>query len=323
MSQLQQRDRERDLKGLQGLRERRMVNYCDRTSEFLAIARGSGGALGTTHTTQLSTLNDISSAKMPQSRSEFTKAAAQISKGIAETSEKLSQLAQRARKRSPFDGESNKIGNASLIIKTNLQRLNKDLEILDTYVTNQRNRNRGEQQSQHSTAVLNNLRSQLAKTTQGFSSALTTRTKTMAEQSTRRKAFEASNTRRPKRDLHAFEGMMGGQNTEQEGDQQDQVLIQVNDNVDYFQQRNDDVDDIQSLITELSGMYSKLSNVLQLQEEDVMAIDTNVGNALVNISLGEKELQRNLDRQRSSQWLIIKVFGVLLTFAMFFVMFVA
>lgn len=300
-----------------------MVNYCDRTSEFLAIARGSGGSVSTT--TQLSTLNDISSAKMPQSRSEFTKAAAQISKGIAETSEKLSQLAQRARKRSPFDGESNNIGNASLIIKTNLQRLNKDLEILDTYASNQRNRNRGEQQSQHSTAVLNNLRTQLAKTTQGFSSALTTRTKTMAEQSTRRKAFETSNSRRPKRDLHAFEGMMGGA-TQDEGEQagqQEQVLIQVNDNVDYLQQRNDDVDDIQSLITELSGMYSKLSTVLKLQEEDVMAIDNNVSNALVNITLGEKELQRNLDRQRSSQWLIIKVFGVLLTFAMFFVMFVA
>jgi len=301
----------------------------DRTAEFFAAAEAGGHK--STDDEKFSSVSSLVPSPALQSKSEFAKAAAQISKGISETTEKLQHLAQLARQRSPFDGGTNDISGASFVIKTNLQRLNQDLDTLDTYVANQQGRTRSAHQTQHSSAILTNLRTQLADTTKNFSQALTTRTKSIKQQSTRRKTFEANSTgRRPKRDLHAFENLMGG-STSPSGDpqepllgqqqQQQQHMIEIKD--DYLEQRADAVDDIQKMLGELGTMYTRLAGFVEGQGEDINRIDSNVSGALVSLTAGEKELQTALARQRSSQWLVVKVFGVLLTFAMFFVMFVA
>lgn len=304
----------------------------DRTADFFAAVEAGGGQ---PQNSGLPATLDRPST-LVQSKSEFAKAAAQISKGISETTEKLQHLAHMARQRSPFDGGSNDISGASYVIKTNLQRLNQDLDTLDTYVANQRSRSKSAHQSQHSSAILTNLRTQLADTTKNFSTALTTRTKNIQQQSTRRKVFESNATtekRRPKRDLHAFENLMGGSPRssshnasqqplfEEQQQQQQQHHIEIKE--DYHESRLEAVDDIQSMLGELGTMYSRLAGFVESQGEDINRIDSNVSGALVSLTAAEKELDTALARQRSSQWLVVKVFGVLLTFAMFFVMFVA
>lgn len=315
--------------------------HLDRTADFFAAVKAGGGRPPPNAGFPGSSLQRAPTPATLQSKSEFAKAAAQISKGISETTEKLQHLAHMARHRSPFDGGSNDISGASYVIKTNLQRLNQDLDTLDSYVTNQKDRSKSAHQTEHSSAILTHLRTQLADTTKDFTTALTTRTKNIQEQSTRRKVFETTTERRrPKRDLHAFENLMGGSSSpssststqsdaqqplidEQRGQQQQQQhqAIEIKDN--YHSDRLEAVDSIQSMLGELGNMYTRLAGFVESQGEDIDRIDNNVSGALVTLNAAEKELDTALARQRSSQWLVVKVFGVLLTFALFFVMFVA
>lgn len=57
------------------------------------------------------------------------------------------------------------------------------------------------------------------------------------------------------------------------------------------------------------------------QEERVQRIDANVEESLVSVESGHAELLRYLRSVSSNRWLMLKIFGVLLAFFVFFVVF--
>ena len=59
------------------------------------------------------------------------------------------------------------------------------------------------------------------------------------------------------------------------------------------------------------------------QGELAVRIDENVDEAVANVDNAQTHLLKYLNRISSNRWLIMKIFGVLISFLVFFVVFVA
>ena len=101
-----------------------------------------------------------------------------------------------------------------------------------------------------------------------------------------------------------------------------QQLVRRNDmSHDYVTSRVDDMEQIESTIIELGGIFSQLSCLVKEQEEMVERIDTNVEMAEVNIEGAHGQILKYFQSVTSNRWLMIKTFGVLIFFFVLFVVF--
>jgi len=77
------------------------------------------------------------------------------------------------------------------------------------------------------------------------------------------------------------------------------------------------------MLGELGGIYERMLNMVQAQGEVAISIERNLEETNENVSNGVAELKTLLSSVSSNRWLIIKVFFVLILFAVFFTVFVA
>lgn len=101
-----------------------------------------------------------------------------------------------ARQRSLFNDPAAEINELTYVIKSDLSTLHNELEVLHKWVVSHRSGGGGgESLSQHaarnSSAIVDNLKSQLMHTTKNFQEVLQVRTNNLKEQNQRRKQFEA------------------------------------------------------------------------------------------------------------------------------------
>ena len=112
----------------------------------------------------------------------------------------------------------------------------------------------------NSTAIINNLKSQLAASTKSLSDILQIRSATEKEQNTRRKTFEDPAPRMlPKSRTNRFVADVEGGLPAQE---QQQQLVEGDR---YLSSRVQAVENIEGMIHELGQMYAKLTNIIELQ----------------------------------------------------------
>lgn len=78
---------------------------------------------------------------------------------------------------------------------------------------------------------------------------------------------------------------------------------------------------IESTIVELGGIYQQLAHMVKEQEEMVDRIDSNLESANFNVEAAHSEILKYFQSVTSNRWLMIKVFGVLIMFFVFFVIF--
>ena len=78
---------------------------------------------------------------------------------------------------------------------------------------------------------------------------------------------------------------------------------------------------IESTIVELGGIYQQLAHMVQEQEEMVDRIDSNLESATLNVEAAHNEILKYFQSVTSNRWLMIKVFGVLILCFIFFVIF--
>lgn len=103
--------------------------------------------------------------------------------------------------------------------------------------------------------------------------------------------------------------------------QQQIALYDESDN--YVQQRAETMQNIESTIVELGGIFQQLAHMVKEQEEIVERIDTNVQDAELNIEAAHGEILKYFQSVSKNRWLMIKIFGVLIFFFIFFVVFMA
>ncbi|XP_023175440.2 syntaxin-5 [Drosophila hydei] len=312
----------------------------DRTGEFANAIR----SLQSRNITRAVNIRDPRKAKQVQSYSEFMMVARFIGKNIASTYAKLEKLTMLAKKKSLFDDRPQEIQELTYIIKGDLNALNQQIAKLQDISKDQRRTTNGKHLVSHSSNMVLALQSKLASMSTDFKQILEVRTENLKHQKTRRDQFSqgpgplAAHTVSPStakqgslllsEENQAVSIDMGGsESTPLLGAtshlQQQQQLAIYDESDTYVQQRAETMQNIESTIVELGGIFQQLAHMVKEQEEIVERIDTNVADAELNIEAAHGEILKYFQSVSKNRWLMIKIFGVLIFFFLFFVVFMS
>lgn len=315
----------------------------DRTAEFFAIAERLRKQQGKTGPIGLGSGLDAGGRGAEggisaEHKSEFARKAARIGHGVHATSAKLAKLAQLARSTSMFNDPAQEIAELTTIIKQDIGTLNgaiADLQQFSHRADGAFSNNK--QNVEHSSTVVNNLKSRLMNTTKDFKEVLTMRTESLKAHDNRRGLF----SKEPRAGLGAgghkplfgspgagaaadngsplpsgsapFAGPSPG------GQQAMALMPQANANLS----RTEALQNVESTIAELGGIFQQLATMVAEQGELAIRIDENVDDTLSNVDMAQTHLLKYLNRISSNRWLILKIFLVLMIFLVVFVVFVA
>lgn len=105
--------------------------------------------------------------------------------------------------------------------------------------------------------------------------------------------------------------------------QQQQQMVLYDESDNYVQQRAETMQNIESTIVELGGIFQQLAHMVKEQDEMVERIDSNVQDAELNIEAAHSEILKYFQTVTKNRWLMIKIFGVLIFFFIFFIVFMA
>lgn len=240
-----------------------------------------------------------------------------------------------AKRKSLFDDRAVEIQELTYIIKGDLNSLNQQIAQLQDVSRYQRSSNSGKHLQSHSSSVVLALQSKLASMSTDFKQILEVRTENLKQQKTRRDQFSQGMV------SSSLPPSVIGQNQNsvllQEADQvsinldgqgalvpqrmQSMLLQEETDN--YLQSRAETMQNIESTIVELGGIFQQLAHMVKEQEEMVERIDTNVQDAELNIEAAHAQILKYFQSVTSNRWLMIKIFGVLIFFFIFFIVFMA
>ena len=109
----------------------------------------------------------------------------------------------------------------------------------------------------------------------------------------------------------------------QQAQQQLQVSIANTNEFDYAEERLREISRAESSITEISNLMAQLAGMVHGQGQILGMIQNNVGYANDNLDGVIANLQKYLARMGSNEWLMIKVFALIIFLAIFFAIFVA
>ncbi|KAJ8922775.1 hypothetical protein NQ315_007810 [Exocentrus adspersus] len=300
----------------------------DRTSEFInTIQTLQGRSIA-----RAVAVRDPRRSKVIQSHSEFMLVARNIGKNIASTYAKLEKLTLLAKRKSLFDDRTTEIQELTYIIKGDLSSLNQQIAQLQDISKRQRQSSNGKHLQSHSSSVVLALQSKLATMSTDFKQILEVRTENLRHQKSRRDQFSqgglppptvASNPKGSLLYQDQDQVSINLESTELIPKQQSQMqaALMYDETDNYLQSRAETMQNIESTIVELGGIFQQLAHMVKEQEELVERIDTNVQDAELNIEAAHAQIVKYFRSISSNRWLMIKIFGVLIFFFIFFVVF--
>lgn len=285
------------------------MGVVDRTDEFRQILsqlslQGHGGG------------PDIP-APQPQVQSQLNAFSSEIGTEIHQASQKLQELRKMARAKGIFNDRTNEIQELTYSIKQDMERLGQKVEVLEKKAKGA-GPNRSYQA--HSMNMVETLKARLVEVGKEFKDVLEVRTKALEQQDDRRKMYsftgsQASNPfgqkPRPMGNADDLEGGSSGG-----GGGQAMSLV-------YHNSRAEAMQSVQRTLGDLATMFQKLAVMVTSQEEMLQRVDKDVDDTLSNVEQGQEHLLRYFQHISSNRWLIIKVFMILITFVVFFVVFIA
>ncbi|XP_048632550.1 syntaxin-32-like [Brassica napus] len=333
-------------------------SYRDRTNEFFGVVETQRRSIAPAAAAAANNVpygggrrEDPRSAAVMQS--EFNRRASVIGLAIHQTSQKLSKLAQLAKRSSVFDDPTREIGELTAVIKQEISGLNTALIDLQA-VRNSHNdeRNISRDTTTHSATVVDDLKNRLMDTTKEFKDVLTLRTENMKIHENRRQRFtnnpskESTNPFVRQRPLaskpapsqpaplpwansssSSSSQLVPRRQGEAESSpllqqsQQQQQMVPLQDT--YMESRAEALHNVESTIHELSNIFTQLATMVSQQGEIAIRIDQNMEDTLANVEGAQSQLARYLNSISSNRWLMIKIFFVLIAFLMVFLFFVA
>ncbi len=91
----------------------------------------------------------------------------------------------------------------------------------------------------------------------------------------------------------------------------------------YGESRVEAMKGVQKIIGELGVMFKRMGDIIQEQEYNVLRIDDDVTDTLSNLENAEGSLLTYLKNISSNRALILKVFGIIIFFIVFFIVFLS
>lgn len=243
-----------------------------------------------------------------------------------------------AKRKSLFDDKPAEIQELTYIIKGDLNSLNQQIGQLQE-ISRHQGRTSGKHLHSHSSNMVMTLQTRLASMSSNFQQVLEVRTENLKQQKTRREQFSqtpVTSTLPPKRDNQPGSLLYSEQDDQvsidlssstqpllQKNQMQQQQMLLYDDTDQYVQQRAETMQNIESTIVELGGIFQQLAHMVKEQEETVGRIDSNVQDVEMNVEAAHSQILKYFQSVSKNRWLMIKIFGVLIFFFIFFVLFVA
>uniref|UniRef100_A0A2M4A977 Putative snare protein sed5/syntaxin 5 n=1 Tax=Anopheles triannulatus TaxID=58253 RepID=A0A2M4A977_9DIPT len=314
----------------------------DRSGEFASAIRSLQGR----NIQRAVNLRDPRKAKHMQSYAEFMMIAKHIGKNIASTYTKLEKLTLLAKKKTLFDDRPAEIQELTYIIKGDLNSLNQQIARLQEVSKSQRKSTNGRHLLSHSSNMVVALQAKLANMSSDFKQVLEVRTENLKQQKTRRDQFsqgpmsgglppstmrgsaQGSLLLQEQQDQVCIDmGAPGAGGSERvpllQQQQQQQQLVLYDESDSYVQERAETMQNIESTIVELGGIFQQLAHMVKEQEEMVERIDGNLQDVEMNVEAAHGEILKYFQSVTKNRWLMIKIFGVVILFFIFFVIFLA
>ncbi|CAL7944536.1 unnamed protein product [Xylocopa violacea] len=304
----------------------------DRTNEFVNAIR----TMQSRTVARTAVLQNPRRARQLQSYSHFMMIAKNIGKNIASTYTKLEKLALLAKRKSIFNDRQMEIEELTNIIKTDLKSLNQQIGTLQELSKKQRETfgaSQGHHMASHSSSIVMALQSKLANMSTHFKNVLEVRSENMREEQSRRQQFtQGSVSTMLPPSVTGKQGSLLFQEQESSSVAIDlepamgQLMIQqaIQDDTDaYVQSRAETMQNIESTIVELGGIFQQLAHMVKEQEEMVERIDSNIEDTELNVEAAHAEILKYFQSVTNNRWLMIKIFAVLIFFFIFFVVFLA
>ncbi|XP_066592011.1 syntaxin-5 [Prorops nasuta] len=306
----------------------------DRTDEFINAIRTMESRKAVP---RAAALQNPRRARQIGTYSDFMVNAKAIGKNIASTYAKLEKLALLAKKKSIFNDRQMEIEDLTNIIKNDLTSLNQQIGKLQELSRRQRDSfaaSQGHHITSHSSSVVMTLQSKLANMSNHFKSVLEVRSENMREEHSRRQQFTQGtvSTKLPPSVVSGQQGSI----LLQEQDKNSSVVIDLgegmqiqtqhqtqDDTESYLQSRAETMQNIESTIIELGGIFQQLAHMIKEQEEMVERIDSNIEDTELNVQAAHTEILKYFQSVTNNRWLMIKIFAVLIFFFIFFVVFLA
>lgn len=291
----------------------------DRTDEFFQLAErysSSASGVGGAGSGAIRGRGGDALAQGPtQIQGVFNTAAASIGKALNAASVQLQELGKVVKQRGIFDDKTPQIQQLTFDIQRRITDLKNQIESLDQKVKQATAVN--PHFHAHHTNMVETLKTRLLDVTKEFQEILTMRTEMMKKQDSRRNMYSFSSGMASKLPSSAAPG---AELDIESGEQQMQFAEQGNA---YLQSRAEAVESVQRAIAELAQIFQKVATMVTQQEEMVQRIDQETDRTAANISMGQSELLRYYNSISSNRMLILKVFGVILFFILFFIVFLA
>jgi syntaxin 5 len=293
----------------------------------------------------------------PKMKSVFHQRASRVGHAIHSTSQKLDRLAQLAKRSGAFDDSSQEINTISFAVKEDIKQLNTAIAELQQLALHEREQ-KTKQSTQHSETIVESLKGRLMDATKAFKDVLSERKESVKNNERRRSMFGGSGSSSLQTQQQQGGGFQGGtgrfasvsaaattgsfmnvgarSSEQQQGEQQgnfghmnpisfnqNQVAVYQDQDQNYATSRADAMQNVERTITELGGIFQQLATMVNEQGEMAIRIDENVEDVVMNVDQAQGELLKYLNYISNNRWLAMKVFGVLMAFLMFFIVFVA
>jgi len=155
----------------------------DRTTEFRSIAESVAKRNPVTRP-------PVNKKAIIRNQISINKLASEIGREIAQTSEKMKELAKLAKTRTPFGDPARKIDEFTCDVKEDISKLQQKIENLEKFIQNQQTPNKSA--AEHSKTILTSLNSTLMHTTKQFADTLEQRTQNLRSQQERRQKVTGS-----------------------------------------------------------------------------------------------------------------------------------
>ncbi|KAM0941441.1 putative target SNARE coiled-coil domain, syntaxin/epimorphin, syntaxin-5, Sly1p-binding protein [Dioscorea sansibarensis] len=332
-----------------------LSSYRDRTSEFRSFSETLKKAQGLAADPLPAKDAALSfDTDLIASRSEFNRKASRIGLGIHETSQMITKLSKFARRSSMFDDPAVEIQELSAIIKNDITALNiaiSDLQVLQN--TELADMNSSKDRVVHATTICDDLKSRLMGATKQFKDVLTARTENLKAHENRKQIFSTNTSREDPR-MHqpktasepppwsnaatSLPSSVTPSNGPQQGNQLRRRLAAESTSLhhpemsmmqqvvprqeNYTQSRVVALQNVESTISELGGIFTQLATMVAQQGELAIRIDDNMDDSLTNVEGARSALLKHLSQISSNRWLLIKIFAILILFLLVFVFFV-
>lgn len=313
----------------------------DRSTEFANAIRSLQGR----NIQRAVNVRDPRKAKQLQSYSEFMMIAKHIGKNIASTYAKLEKLTLLAKRKTLFDDRPVEIQELTYIIKGDLNSLNQQIARLQEVSKSQRKSTTGKHLLSHSSNMVVALQAKLANMSSDFKQVLEVRTENLKQQKNRRDQFsqgpissslppstmrgstQGSLLLQEEQDQISIDMNTSGESSSERApllqQQQQKSMVLYDESDIYVQERAETMQNIESTIVELGGIFQQLAHMVKEQEEMVERIDTNLQDVELNVEAAHGEILKYFQSVTKNRWLMIKIFGILILFFIFFVIFLA